>query len=360
MVDLYNINRILENFKINSKCVSFSELQSGHINDTYLISTSSNKQFILQKTNTNVFKNVIAIFNNKQILSDYFKSRTTSLNYKFVRFIETHSKTIVYIDENNHYWSIMSYIPDSQTFDVAKNTEVVFEAGKLYGDFLLQTSTIPTINFEETIVDFHSMPLRLFQFDTALKKTKIDVRPLKKILNNVSSFREEMSVISKLKKENKLPIRVTHNDTKLSNILFSKNGKGIAVIDLDTLMLGIVNFDFGDSVRSICSTAKEDEKNLNLVEINLDFYEAFCEGYSIYTKTILSKLEIKYLPLAIKTMIYIMGLRFLTDYLNENIYYKIKYPEHNLDRAKNQFKLLDSVNSNYNQIKDITNNYFTK
>ena len=125
-------------------------------------------------------------------------------------------------------------------------------------------------------------------------------------------------------------------------------------------MPGIVHFDFGDSIRSICSTAKEDEQNLDLVEINLDFYEAYCKGYSIYTKTVLSELEIKYLPLSIKTMIYIMGLRFLTDYLNGNIYYKVNHPEQNLDRAKNQFKLLKSVDSNHKQIQEITSLYFAK
>lgn len=357
MVNLNVINRVLDNFKINSKCISFSELESGHINDTFLICTSTNKQFVLQKTNTNVFKNVIEIVNNKQILSDYFKSRTSSLNYEFIKFIETKSNTIVYVDENNNYWNLMFYIPNSQTFDVAQNPEMVFEAGKLYGDFLLQTSAIPTINFKETIVDFHSMPFRLSQYDTAFKNTKIDIKPLQELINIVLSFRDEMSIISLLKEENKIPIRVTHNDTKLSNILFN-NKKGIAVIDLDTVMPGIVIFDFGDSVRSICSTAKEDEQDLDLVEINLEFYEAFCKGYSIHTKTILNDFEIKFLPLAVKTMIFIMGLRFLTDYLNKDIYYKIKYPEHNLDRAKNQFKLLKSVDSNYNKIKDITNNYF--
>ena len=360
MVDLKTINRIAKNFKIDSECVSFSELQSGHINDTYLISTSTNKKFVLQKINTTVFKNVIAVINNKQILSDYFKSITTSLNYQFVVFIETNSNSIVYIDPNNSYWNLMIYIPNSHTFDVAQNTEMVFEAGKLYGDFLLQTSDVLTTDFKETILDFHSMPMRLGQFDTALENTKIDIKLINELLNIVFSYREEMCIISQLKAENKMPLRVTHNDTKLSNILFDKNGKGLAVIDLDTIMPGIVHFDFGDSIRSICSTAKEDEQNLDLVEINLDFYEAYCKGYSIYTKTVLSELEITYLPLSIKTMIYIMGLRFLTDYLNGNIYYKVNHPKQNLDRAKNQFKLLKSVDSNHKQIQEITSLYFAK
>ena len=138
-------------------------------------------------------------------------------------------------------------------------------------------------------------------------------------------------------------MRVTHNDTKISNVLFNKKGKGLCLIDLDTVMPGIVHYDFGDAIRTSCNSAAEDEANLDLVEFNEEYYKAFTKGFMKKMKNSLTPVELKYLPLGAKTMIFIIGLRFLTDYLNGNIYYKTKYPEHNLDRAKNQFKLLKSL-----------------
>ena len=360
MVNLKKINSIIQNFKIASVCTAFSELQFGHINDTYLITTPTNKQFVLQKTNTEVFKNIEAVFHNKQLLNIFLESKKNQLNYKFVSYVSTYSDSLIYKDDSNNYWSLMLFIKDSKTIIIAENKNTVFEAGKLYGDFLYQTNSLDITKFKDIIQDFHSVPFRLFEFKKALKNTIIDVKPVQVILDTISNYRSEMCILSGLIETNKLPLRLTHNDTKLSNILFDSTNKGIAVIDLDTLMPGIVHFDFGDAIRSICSTVKEDERDLDTVKIKLEFYEYFCKGYAYYTKDILQPIEIEYLPLAIKTMIYIMGLRFFTDYLNGNIYYKIEYTEHNLIRAKNQFKLLESVSDNYDQIVNITQKYFSK
>jgi thiamine kinase-like enzyme len=151
-----------------------------------------------------------------------------------------------------------------------------------------------------------------------------------------------MHILQELKEAGKIPVRVTHNDTKISNSLFDKDHKGICMIDTDTVMSGIIHYDFGDAIRTICNTAAEDEKDLSKVEFNLEYYKAYEKGFLERTKDSLSETELKYLSLAAKTMIFIMGIRFLTDYLNNDIYYKTNYPEHNLDRAKNQFKLIES------------------
>ncbi len=360
MVNLNTINTILKNFKVNSECFRFTEFQSGHINDTYLVATNDNSQYVLQRINTNVFKNIDSVIKNKKLLNTYFNKRIDSLNYDFVNFIETYNNSIAFKDESGNYWNLMTFIEDSKTFDVADNKDIVFEAGKLYGDFVKQTSQIDAQSFSETIEDFHSVPSRFLKFEDALKTTKVSITEIEDILNYILESKNEMCKLSKLIEAKTIPLRLTHNDTKLSNILFNSNNKGLAVIDLDTVMPGIIHFDFGDSIRSICSTAKEDEQDLSLVTINLEFYKSFCDGYSIYTKDILSEVEIKYLPLAVKTMIFIMGLRFFTDYLNGNIYYKVSYQNHNLIRAKNQFALLKDVSDKFDQITDITNNYFSK
>jgi hypothetical protein len=151
-----------------------------------------------------------------------------------------------------------------------------------------------------------------------------------------------MFILQNLKDAGKIPLRVTHNDTKLSNSLFDKENKGICMIDTDTVMSGIIHYDFGDAIRTICNTAAEDEKDLSKVEFNLDYYKAYKKGFLEKTQNSMSTIELKYLTLAAKTMIFIMALRFLTDYLNGDVYYKVNYSEHNLDRAKNQFKLIES------------------
>ena len=155
----------------------------------------------------------------------------------------------------------------------------------------------------------------------------------------------------KLKESGEIKLRVTHNDTKISNVLFNKKNKGLCVIDTDTVMPGIVHYDFGDAIRTICNSAAEDETNLDLVTFNTDYYKAYTKGFLKKMKSSLSPLELKYLPLGAKTMIFIMALRFLTDFLNGDVYYKIKYPAHNIDRAKNQFKLLESLNDQINEIE---------
>ena len=159
-----------------------------------------------------------------------------------------------------------------------------------------------------------------------------------------------MHILQNLKESGKIPLRVTHNDTTISNRLFDSDKKGLCIIDTDTVMPGIVHNDFGDAIRTICNTAAEDEKDLDKVQFNLGFYQAYLKGFLEKMQDELTELEIKYLPLAAKSMIFIMGLRFLTDYLNNDIYYKTSYEDHNLDRAKNQFKLIESLMENFDKM----------
>ncbi|MCK5774526.1 MAG: aminoglycoside phosphotransferase family protein, partial [Bacteroidales bacterium] len=159
-------------------------------------------------------------------------------------------------------------------------------------------------------------------------------------IQQVLDSREDMQKLERLNDSGVIPTRVTHNDTKLSNILFDENDKALCIIDLDTLMPGIVHYDFGDSIRTICSAVSEDEPDLNLVQFNIDFYKAYKKGFLNELEDILSEKEIELLPLAAQTITFIMGLRILTDYLNGDIYYNINYPEHNLHRASNQLTLV--------------------
>ena len=173
----------------------------------------------------------------------------------------------------------------------------------------------------------------------------------KKYIELVWSLRDEMHIIQNLKESGEIKLRVTHNDTKISNVLFDANNKGLCVIDTDTVMPGVVHYDFGDAIRTICNSAAEDETDLDKVNFNLEYYNAYTKGFLEEVASALSPTELKYLPLGAKTMIFIMALRFLTDFLNGDTYYKTKYPEHNLDRAKNQFKLIESMSEKMNVLK---------
>jgi thiamine kinase-like enzyme len=355
-----SIEIVCEKFDIKTPLKSVNTLNSGHINDTILVTQSDNTQFIVQKLNGHVFKNVKSLIANKVYVSNHLKQYYESINsdYKTITFLKTHDG-LYYYQLNNDYWNIMEFIPDCKTIEIANNSQLAYEAGKLYGNFIASTSSLKTDSVTETLKDFHSVPLRFSQFEEALKqastKRKLNSQ---KYIDFVYQHKDDMFRLSEFKDNNSFPIRTTHNDAKLSNILFNEKNKGLAVIDLDTVMPGIVHFDFGDSVRSICSNATEDEIDKNKISINLEFYKAFCEGHASETTTILTQKEKLYLPLAIKTIIFIMGLRFLTDYLNNDVYYKTTYQNHNIDRAINQFTLLQSVLDNYKIINTITKEAF--
>ena len=352
-----HLKHICKQFNIDSEIDSVSILNSGHINDTYLITTTSGIQYVLQRINSVVFKDVENVIANKVLISKHLLNSKS--NYKTVRFIQSNSNKSFYKDENSSYWNLMTYIPDSVTHNVAVNNQLVEEAGKLYGDFIIQAADLDMDKLVETLPDFHSIPLRYKQLDEALKNANEETKAnAKGDIEFVLKCREEMHELSRLKDKEEFPIRVTHNDAKLSNILFDKNDKGLAVIDLDTVMPGIVAFDFGDSIRSICTTTAEDDANLDATWINLEFYEAFCKGFASTTKHKLTQTEIKYLPLGSKIITFIMGLCFLTDYLNGNIYYKVDYKVHNLVRAKNQFKLVKSIQENFKSMQQITEKVF--
>jgi hypothetical protein len=340
---------IFSQFDQNTQYESYSELASGHINDTYLIKTTQKPFFVLQRINHGVFKDVPGLISNKVSVSEHLVKKLSHLSKeamcrKVLRFVTAKDKKSYYQDQEGNYWNLMVFIDNSVTYETVKDEEVAYEGGKLFGDFLNMTSDFPSEKLTEVIPKFHDMSFRFSQFEAALKIASEERKSqAKEYLDRVTALKDEMHILQNLKESGGLKIRVTHNDTKISNALFDTNKKGLCVIDTDTIMPGIVHYDFGDAIRTICNTAAEDEKNLDLVSFNLDYYKAYEKGFLEEVASALSEIEIKHLPLGAKTMIFIMALRFLTDFLNNDIYYKTAYPEHNFDRAKNQFKLIESL-----------------
>ena len=347
-----------DQFQHNGEFNSYKELASGHINDTYLIITKKKPYFVLQRINRGVFKDVPGLIENKVAVSRHIYEKLKGLSPKKLKrrvlaFARTKDDNCYHKDADGNYWNLMYFIDKSVTHEIVTSEEIAYEGGKLLGQFLTLTSDFDASTLVEVIPKFHDMSFRFEQFEEALKIASPErLESAKKLIKQVEDLKDEMHIIQNLKESGEIKLRVTHNDTKISNALFNKKNKGLCLIDTDTVMPGIVHYDFGDAIRTICNTAAEDETNLDLVEFNLDYYKAYTNGFLKKMKVSLSDIELRYLPLSAKTMIFIMALRFLTDYLNNDIYYKTKYPAHNLDRSKNQFKLIESFTEKIKQLKN--------
>ena len=356
-MDIQQLKEAFKQFDHKSTYVSHKELASGHINDTFLIETDRNQFFVLQKINHGVFKDVPGLVNNKVSVSKHLLEKLKHLSKRELErrvlcFVQAIDKKSYYLDPNGNYWNMMVYIDDSITFETVFNENIAYEGGKLIGDFLNLTGDFDASQLIEVIPKFHDMSFRFLQFEESLEvATDERLQLAKQCIDSVWGLKEEMHIIQRLKESGQIKIRVTHNDTKISNVLFDANNKGLCVIDTDTIMPGIIHYDFGDAIRTICNTAAEDEKDLSKVSFNLSYYKAYVRGFLEEVESELTPVAIKHLPLGAKTMIFIMALRFLTDFLNGDTYYKTAYSNHNLDRSKNQFKLIESLMENFDQME---------
>ena len=349
------IKETFNQFNHQSSFQDAEPIDSGHINTTYLVLTQdlAAPDYILQKINSAVFKNIPGLIQNKILVTDFLRTKAKEKE-NIVRLIPTKSGEYYYIDSNNDYWNLMIFIPDSGVYLVAKSTKIASEAGRLFGEFFYLLNDFEADKLSETIPRFHDIDYRLTQFEDSIKQANEERLALAKdSIEFVNKNKGEVLLLQELKNKGKLPLRATHNDTKISNALFNTKGKGLAVIDLDTLMPGLVHYDFGDSVRTICSSAEEDEADLENVYFLPENFKAFAGGFLNACKSILSEDEAAHLVLGAKYMVFIMGLRFLTDYLNQDIYFKTNFSEHNLIRAKNQFTLLESLILHESEMQEI-------
>lgn len=350
------IEKVFNSFNHNAELLTVKELTSGHINDTYLIKTKEERHYILQRINHFVFKDIDALMSNKVSVTEHLSKQET--NYKTLTFLSTNEDNYYYKDQKDNYWNLMLYIENSRSFEKVIDEEIAYEGGKLFGDFLNTTNDFDSSKLVDTIPNFHDMEFRFLEFDNSLIKASEERLELaRNQVLKVQEYREEMMILNNLKKSGKLRIRTTHNDTKISNALFTEDNKGLCVIDLDTVMPGIIHYDFGDAVRTICNTADEDEKDLSRVMFNMTFYKVFVKGFLTSLGKNVSNFEMKYLPLSAKTMAFIMALRILTDFLNGDVYYKTDYKLHNLDRANNQLKLILEMENHFEEMKKVVNQY---
>jgi Ser/Thr protein kinase RdoA (MazF antagonist) len=346
---------IIQRFRIDGNVKNAYPCGSGHINDSYKVLTND-KNYLLQRINHEVFKDVRGLTSNISKVNDHLADKMNQYrsNMLILSSIRTLNGEFIFKDEEENYWRVFDFIENSKSYDRVENPDLAYEGGKAYGWFIKMLNDFPVNTLVETIPRFHDMEFRLDNFQKALNSNPAGrAGEVMMEIDFVLERAEEMKQIQNLGRQGKIPQRVTHNDTKINNVLFDQEGKGICVIDLDTVMPGYVHYDFGDAIRTFTNTADEDEKDLAKVSISLPLFEAFTKGFLSETKAILTPAEIENLVLSARTMTFIIGLRFLTDYIDGDVYYKTYYPGHNLVRSKVQFHLVESMETQMSVMEEI-------
>lgn len=339
---------ILSHFSLNGTIATIAPFGNGHINDTLKVTNEAGEiTYILQRINHHIFTNVDMLQNNIDKVTKHIRRKLEAqgqqdIDRKVLTFLPTKDGKLYYYDGEN-YWRVCLFIPRSRSFEEI-TPELSFEAGKAFGDFQAMLSDLPEGALGETIPNFHNMEFRLQQFRDAVKADAVGrLSQVQELVDEIEKRAKAMCIQEDLYREGKLKKRTNHCDTKVNNILFDDNGKVLCVIDLDTVMPGFVLSDIGDFIRTGANAGAEDDENLDRVYVNMDIFKSYARGYMETAKAFLTPAEIKMLPYGGRLLTYMQTVRFLTDYINGDTYYKIKNPAHNLTRTKAQFKLLQSL-----------------
>ena len=339
---------IVKLFAIKGNVKEIKPLGNGLINDTLLVKTDGPDDYVLQRINNAIFQDVELLQHNIDCATAHIR-RKGQMSLTVIPCKET-GKT--YWTDGKEYWRVSIFIKNALTFETV-NPEYSYYAGKAFGAFEAMLSDIPD-TLGETIPDFHNMELRARQLHEAVKANKsgrMAEPEVKAILEDLLPYEEEMCKAERLYREGKLPKRICHCDTKVNNMLFDKNGNILCVIDLDTLMPSFVFSDFGDFLRTAANTVAEDSPEVEKVDFRMDIFEAFAKGYLESANVFLTPIEKENLPYAACLFPYMQAVRFFADYINGDTYYKIKYPEHNLVRTRNQVALFHAAMAKVPQMK---------
>ena len=359
-----NIEEILENYDLPKTVLGAAKYGQGHINDTYCVVCQPQEgdciRYILQGMSTVAFKEPHKLIENFLRITSYLQEQIQKHGgdpkRETLSIIKTKDKKDY--DKNGKLWRLMHYIEDTDCFQEA--TPELFESSaRTFGRFQYMLRDFPAEKLHEPIINFHNTEDRYHKFEVALSADIMGrANSVQQEIEFVKARKSDCSVVLQAMREGKLPLRVTHNDTKLNNILFDRNsGEGICVIDLDTTMPGLSINDFGDSIRFGANNSKEDEKDLTKVNFDINLYEAYVRGYISGTQGTLTPDELAYMPWGARLMTLECGIRFLTDYLEGDHYFHIHYPGHNLDRSRTQFKLVSDMENQFEEMKSIIDKY---
>lgn len=357
-----HLEDISRQFKIEGEIESVKPLGEGFINDTFIIKTGNGApDYILQRKNKKIFSPVPAMMENIEKVCLHIKKKVEKAGGDPLRealtIIPAKDGKLYFLDNEEEYWAVCRFIEDTVAYNSAETPELAYSGGKGIGKFQSLVSDLkePLTNI---LPGFHDIRYRFQQWDTVLKKDPVErKKDVAEEISWIESRRDEMLNFWKLVENGTIPTRVTHNDTKINNILFDKKGAVLCVIDLDTVLNSTVLNDFGDAMRSYTNTGAEDDANLDRVSMNIELFEAFTRGYLEETKSFLTKTELDYLAFSARYITYEQVLRFLMDYIDGDNYYKIKAPNHNLVRTRAQYKLLQSMEEQFEEMKQIVRKY---
>ena len=359
------INDIINQFEYDGTLKDCRVFGSGHINTTYLLTFDDNGnecKYILQQVNPNVFKDIESLMENIFKVTSYLRDEIINCggdaNREALHYIKTKSGKNYFVADDGSYYRSYVFVENSTTYNSVENSELFKASGIAFGKFQRLLSDFPADTLVETIPDFHNTAKRYeTEFLPALNADVMGrAADCADEIEFIKARRAYCSRLVDLQAQGKIPTRVTHNDTKLNNVLFDKDsGKAICVIDLDTVMPGLALYDFGDSIRFGANTAVEDEADLSKVSVNLDYFKAYAEGFLSEAGHSLNDTEKSNLAFASLLMTFECGMRFLTDYLNGDVYFKTAYPEHNLVRAKNQLALVADMEKHLPEMEAIIN-----
>lgn len=360
---MINFKTIFENFNCEGKFVKAEKYGEGHINETYAVyvENAKVKRYILQKINHNLFKNVPALMNNIRLVTEFnekeVKKRGGNVSRECLSLIYTKDGNSFYTD-NENYFRMYVFIEDATSHQIAQ-PELFYESAVAFGGFAKMLEKFDANLLYDVLPNFHNTRVRYNNFLNSLKKDESKrAKEVSAEIDFVIKREKYVDLIVNMLSSGKIPTRVTHNDTKLNNVMIDNaTGKALAVIDFDTIMKGSILYDFGDSIRFGCNSSFEDEKDLSKVNFRLDLFEAYTKGYLSAIGTSITKTEKENLPLASLMMTLECGMRFLSDHLDGDKYFRIHRENHNLDRARTQFKLVSDMEKVMDKMASIITNY---
>jgi Ser/Thr protein kinase RdoA (MazF antagonist) len=355
------LKEIYEYFEADGTFHDGEPYGSGHIHDTFRIRTveAEKDDYILQRLNNRIFKNIPELQNNIERVTVHLRNKLkaipgSDIKRECLSLIASKSGKTWIIDKEGNYWRMYIFISRHHSYNVVDNPDKAFEGGKAIGRFQAMLADMPGGPLFETIPWFHDIEKRLEAFNIKIKENPVGrVDSVQKEIRQVLDRADEMKIILRLGKEGKIPVRITHNDTKFNNILLDENDKALCVIDLDTVMPGYVHYDFGDAIRTAANTASEDEDDLSMVRMDINLFKAYSEGYLSETGDTLNDVEKEYLAFAPRLITYTIAVRFLTDFIDGDNYFKIHHELHNLQRARAQLRLVMSMEEQYEEMRRI-------
>jgi len=357
----YNLKEIFEYFAADGTFLIGEPYGSGHIHDTFRVETSESAKdnYILQRLNNKIFKNIPELQNNIERVTVHLRDKLktipgSNIKRECLSLISARDGKSWITDKDGNYWRMYIFISNHRSYNIVDSPDKAFEGGKAIGRFQAMLADMPGVPLFETIPRFHDIEDRLDILDRIIKEDPAGrVSTVREEIDQYLRRGEEMKTILKLGRTGKIPLRTTHNDTKFNNILLDENDKALCVIDLDTVMPGYVHYDFGDAIRTVTNTAAEDEKDLAKIRMDINLFQAYAEGYLSEAGKTLNEVEKEYLAFAPKLITYTIGVRFLSDFIDGDNYFKIHHEFHNLQRTRAQLKLVMSMEEQYGEMQRI-------